>query len=181
MRIIAGKWRGRPLVTPKDRAVRPTTDRIREALFSKLNSMNALAGAHVLDCFAGTGALGFEALSRDAVSLTLVEKAPTSLKLITENKTTLGADATIIRQDATKLGPCPAHQPFNLIFLDPPYGKDMVLPCLDALIAGKWVAANAVIVIETDKRETLTLPAALNEIDARTYGDTRLTFAEMAS
>lgn len=179
MRVIAGKWRGRPLVTPKDRAVRPTTDRIREALFSKLQSMNAINGANILDCFAGTGALGFEALSREGASLTLIEKAPSSLKLISENQKSLGTEATIIRQDATKLGICPAQHPFDLIFLDPPYGKDMVVPCLLALLKGDWIAPDAVIVIETDKREELTLPDELTGIDDRTYGDTRLTFATL--
>ncbi len=176
MRIIAGQWRGRPLNAPKDRTIRPTTDRIREALFSKLDAMNAVAGADVLDCFAGTGALGFEALSRGAASLTAVEKAPASIALIKANQTSLGAALTLIRQDATKLGPCPNAGGFGLIFLDPPYDKGLVAPCLTALLSGGWARADATIIIETDKREALTLPESFDMVDERVYGDTRLTF-----
>lgn len=176
MRIIAGQWRGRPLSAPKDRTIRPTTDRIREALFSKLQAMNAIAGVAVLDCFAGTGALGYEALSRGAASLTSIEKAPSSISLIKTNQQALGATLTLIRQDATKLGQCSTAGGFGLIFLDPPYDKGMVPPCLSALRAGNWIAANAVIVIETDKRETLVLPDGFDEVDERVYGDTRLIF-----
>lgn len=178
MRIIAGKYGGRRLNVPKDKAVRPTTDRVREALFSALATRLNFADTHVLDAFAGTGALGLEALSRGAQFVTFMDSAPTSLKLVKDNISALKADnAKALRGDATKPKPYkgPAH---NLLFLDPPYGKGLVEPALIALGTQGWLADETLAVIETDRREDITLPQGWVEVDERRYGDTKILIAE---
>jgi len=173
MRIIAGSHRGRTLIAPKDRSIRPTTDRIREALFSKLDAMGVIEGAQVLDLFAGTGALGFEARSRGAAHVTAVEQAPGSIRLITDNAKALGlTDAlTLLRKDATK--PLSLPHPATLMFCDAPYGKGLTEP---ALIAQRPALENCICVVELDKRESFTRPEGYALEDERVYGDTKLVF-----
>ena len=175
MRIIAGSHRGRTLIAPKDRTVRPTTDRIREALFSKLDAMGVIADARVLDLFAGTGALGFEALSRGAAHVTAVEQAPSSIRLITDNTKALGLEnaLTLLRKDATK--PLSLPHPATLVFCDAPYGKGLTEP---ALMAQRPALENCVCVVELDKRESFEAPDGYACEDERVYGDTKLVFLQ---
>jgi 16S rRNA (guanine966-N2)-methyltransferase len=134
MRVVGGRLRGRPLVGPKSNAIRPTADRLREALFNILlhGYGDPIAGARVLDLFAGTGALGIEAVSRGAEFALFVDDGAEARALLRENATALGLGGTtrIFRRDATKLGPAHPLAPFALAFLDPPYGQNLAAPAL---------------------------------------------------
>lgn len=180
MRIVAGQYRGRRLAAlgkgDAGAHLRPTTDRVREALF------NMLAGgrfgdpfddAHVLDLFAGTGALGLEALSRGAARVTFVENGRTGQRLIRENIRTLGcADvAQLIGADATRLPP--AERPAGLVFLDPPYGKGLGEQALAAALSGGWIAADALIVWEENAPRQA--PEGFALLESRRYGDSHVT------
>src|SRR5207302_3182662 len=129
MRIVGGRLRGRALVAPKSQAIRPTADRLRESLFNILVHAygDPVAGARVLDLFAGTGALGLEALSRGAAFALFIDDAAEARALLRENVAVLGLGGVsrIFRRDATKLGPAHALAPFSLVFLDPPYGRGL--------------------------------------------------------
>jgi len=177
-RIVAGQFRGRRLEVPKGRDVRPTTDRMRERLFSML--MHArypdMTGAVVADIFAGTGALGLEALSRGADKVTFVEQARPSVACINANITTLGvaAETAILSKDATRLPT--ATEPCDFIFMDPPYRKGLVRPTLDAILAQGWLAADGVIVCEQASDEPLDIPEALEVVDDRSQGQQRILF-----
>lgn len=163
MRIVSGQFRGRTIVAPKTDATRPTSDRARESLFNMLAHADwapDLAGARVMDLFAGSGALGFEALSRGASFCLFVETAHDARGAIRQNIETLGLFGTtrIHRRSATELGEKPAGlgAPFSLAFLDPPYHKDLISPALRALKSGNWLAQDALIVAETAADEVLT-------------------------
>src|SRR6188474_1055187 len=129
MRIVGGRLRGRALAAPKSQAIRPTADRLRESLFNVLAHAygDPVTGARVLDLFAGTGALGLEALSRGAAFALLVDDAAEARALLRENVAALGLGGVsrIFRRDATRLGPAHPLEPFALVFLDPPYGKGL--------------------------------------------------------
>ena len=176
MRIVGGRWRGRRLasVGAGDAAahLRPTSDRVREAVFNLLvNSQGInLSGLAVLDAFAGTGALGFEALSRGAAAATFLDTGRKAQTLLRENARLLDADATIQSRDATRPGPGAPH---DLIFLDPPYGKGLGERALAALTEGGWAAADAVAVLE--EGAAIRPPAGWQVLDARRYGDTQVT------
>lgn len=178
MRIIAGTYRGRPLasVGKGDSAahLRPTSDRVRESLFSMLTHHDVIENARVLDLFAGTGALGFEALSRGAETVCFVENGRTGQRLIAQNMETLhcGAACTLNRSDATKLGNCPTPL-FDLVFLDPPYGKSMGQKALTAAATGGWLAPDATIIWE--ENAPMTAPPGFTRLDRRKYGDTHVT------
>ncbi|MCX7566610.1 16S rRNA (guanine(966)-N(2))-methyltransferase RsmD [Sulfitobacter sp. F26169L] len=178
MRIIAGKNRGTVLadVGTGDAAahLRPTSDRVRESLFSMLTHLNVVNGARVLDLFAGTGALGLEALSRGAREAVFVENGRVAQKLIAQNIKKLRADdtTTLMRNDATDLGAWIAA-PFDLVFLDPPYGKGMGQQALAAAQAGGWLARGAVIVWE--EQAPMEAPSGFTRTDRRKYGDTHVT------
>lgn len=178
MRIIAGRHRGRRLETPEGRAIRPTSDRAREALFSMLEHRLAggIAGKRVADIFAGTGALGLEALSRGAAHVTFVENNPESLALLGRNIRTLGLDGAseILRQDARKLRDAAA--PCDLILMDPPYGKGLAAPALQRLLEKNWIGAGTLAVVETDAREELATPGGLTVREDRKVGKTRFRF-----
>ena len=168
MRIVAGAWRGRRLVAPAGRDTRPTSDRVREAVFSILGPID---GAAVLDLFAGSGALAFEALSRGAARATLVERAPAALKAIEANVQALCADVDVRRRDVRAFvrDASAAAGPYDLVFLDPPYRDAAGLgPQLDLL---PLLAPGARVVSESDRREPLAL-AGLEVADERRYGDT---------
>lgn len=153
MRVIAGVWRSRPLATLADDATRPTGDRVREALFSMLNSrLGSFDGLFVLDLFAGTGALAFEALSRGAARAVLVENAPAACRAIEANIHALGANARLIRQDATMLPR--AESPADLIFCDPPYGQGLATSALISARKMGWIAPSSWIAVETAQNET---------------------------
>ena len=178
MRIIAGRFRGRAL-TPLGKGdagahLRPTPDRVRESLFSILAARGVIDGARALDLFAGTGALGFEALSRGADHVTFVENGRTGASLIQRNAKLLGVEdiTHLLRMDATKLAANTA-QPADLVFLDPPYGKGLGARALSAGRTADWIAPEALIVWEENAPQTA--PDGFDLIDTRRFGDTTLT------
>ncbi len=178
MRIIAGRFRGRPL-TPLGKGdagahLRPTPDRVRESLFSMLAHMDVLGDARVLDLFAGTGALGYEALSRGAAHVTFVENGRTGADLIRRNAALLGVEdeTALIRRDALKLPAAPGRA-CDLVFLDPPYGKELGARALAAARVGGWIARGALIVWE--EAAPMPAPEGFELLDHRRYGDTRVT------
>lgn len=154
MRIVAGKWRGRTIVAPKGDATRPTADRTRETLFSMLTSrIGSFEELHVADLFAGSGALGLEALSRGADSCVFVEQDGAALDALRGNIAKLGADAQVRAQSVLALGPAPA--PLDLILMDPPYGSGAGAVALDRLIRLGWTGPATWVSIETAKSETI--------------------------
>lgn len=184
MRIIAGQYRGRRLapVGQGDAAahLRPTTDRVRESLFSLLAHRGAIDGARVLDLFAGTGALGFESLSRGAAEVVLVDDGRVAAGLIARNIALLdcGDRARLIRQDATRLAANDGAL-FDLVFLDPPYGKGLGQAALMRIADGGWLAEGALIVLED--HTTQMPPPGFDRLDARRYGDTHVTLMQYGS
>ena len=178
MRIISGKFRATKLaeVGAGDAAahLRPTSDRVRESLFSMLTHLNVINGARVLDLFAGTGALGFEALSRGAGQVVFVENGRTAQKLIGENVKKLRVENAIhlMRSDATALGIW-NEAPFDLVFLDPPYGKGMGQQALTAALRGNWLAQGATVVWE--ENAPMDAPEGFTRTDRRKFGDTCVT------
>ncbi|KAJ56979.1 DNA methyltransferase [Actibacterium mucosum KCTC 23349] len=184
MRIIAGKHRGLALASvgkgDAGAHLRPTTDRVRESLFNLLLNGgygDPVDGARVLDLFAGTGALGLEALSRGAAHVTFVDDGGKARALIRENVGKCKAEGVtkIFRRDATKLGEV-RGAPFDLIFLDPPYGKGLGERAMGAAFSGGWVAPGALIVWEDNS--PITPPAGLSVLDSRKYGDTLITILQ---
>ena len=177
MRIIAGEFRGRALASvgkgDAGAHLRPTTDRVRESLFNVLSHQIDFDGLRVLDLFAGTGALGLESLSRGASHVTFVDDGRVAQGLIRKNiDLTRSADrADLIRRDATRLGDNPGA-PYDLIFLDPPYGKALGQKAIAALANG-WIAADALIVWE--ENAPMQAPAGFTLQDSRKYGDTHIT------
>lgn len=184
MRIVSGALSGRTLVAPKGQDTRPTSDRARESLFNILAHAAwapPLEGARVIDLFAGSGALGFEALSRGAAFCLFVETASAARGAIRENIEALGLFGVtrLHRRSATDLGAKPAGlgAPFTLAFLDPPYRKGLVEPALRTLVDGAWLAPGALAVVETAADETVT-PAGWQVLNTREAGAARLTFLE---
>jgi 16S rRNA (guanine966-N2)-methyltransferase len=170
MRVIAGRWGGRRLQSPPGAATRPTSDRVREALFSVLGGR--VEDARVLDLFAGSGALGLEALSRGAAEATFVDSAPSAIRAIRSNLEALGGEAEVHRADARRFlgGASAAGRHYDLVFLDPPYRMakrlgDELTAALPAVLA-----PGAAVVTESDRRAALDLDLPL--IDERRYGDT---------
>jgi 16S rRNA (guanine966-N2)-methyltransferase len=182
MRIVGGSFKGHSIIAPKGMATRPTTDRVRESLFNILSHKEdaPLRGARVLDLFAGSGALGLEALSRDGAFCLFVENAAPARAAIRENIESLGlfGATRLHRRSALALGLRPASTgaPFTLVFMDPPYGKEMVAPALGELAQGQWLADNALIIIEQAKAEAPACPDGFTEIDRRIFGDTQIGF-----
>jgi 16S rRNA (guanine966-N2)-methyltransferase len=179
MRIVGGKFKGRAIEGPTTGDTRPTSDRTRESIFNILAHGIAdfeLEGARVLDLFAGTGALGLEALSRGARFCQFIEESAEARGIIRKNADSLGAIglAKIWRRDATDLGPCAPQTPFNLVFADPPYNKGMGEKALRALVHGTWLFPNAIIVLEESVEAVVNEVTGLNLIDTRDYGDTRI-------
>jgi len=183
VRVVAGEFRGRRIAAPRGERTRPTADRVREALFSMLGDVS---GAHVLDLYAGSGALGIEALSRGAASAVFVERDPRAADVIERNLRSLGLEEQVLRRDAVRFlragsgkritpaqaGPAPSCPTFDLVFCDPPYDSASRLagPLAEHLPA--LTSADARIVTESDKRNPLELPFRL--LTERTYGDTRI-------
>src|SRR5712672_1689929 len=162
MRIVGGRLRGRALVAPKSQNVRPTADRLREALFNILVHAygDPITDARVLDLFAGTGALGIEALSRGAVFALFVDDGAQARALLRENVAALGLGGVtrVFRRDAAKLGPAHPVEPFSLAFLDPPYGQGLAEKALVAARAGGWLAGGALIVVEEAAKASVAAP-----------------------
>ena len=181
MRIVAGKFRGARIGAPKGLATRPTSDRVRQALFNLLAHgapLLDLEGLRVLDLFAGSGALGLEGLSRGARFALFIEESAEARAAIRRNVEALGLTGAtkIWRRDATRLGPA-GTQPFDLIFCDPPYGMGLGERAIAAASEGGWVAPGAVAVLEERAGQTIAWPAPFQEIDRRRYGDTLVAIA----
>jgi 16S rRNA (guanine966-N2)-methyltransferase len=184
MRVVGGKLRSRPLAGPKTHAVRPTTDRLREALFNILtHSYNdPVTGARVLDLFAGTGALGVEAISRGAAYALFVDEGVEARALLRDNIEALGLGGVtrIFRRDATKLGPAHPLEPFSLVFLDPPYGKGFAEKALRSARDGGWLRPEALVVVEEAASAKFMAPEGFHELERRTYDDTEFVFIRQA-
>ena len=183
MRIVAGKHRGAALATPAagSLAIRPTSDRLRESVFNILEHAyeGVFADARVMDVFAGTGALGFESMSRGARTCLFVEEAAEARGLIRRNQESLGLMGTtrIFRRDATTMGSIGPAEPYTLVFLDPPYGKGLAEKALASLLTGGWLANGAIAVIEESAKADVALPDGLERLDQRQYGETQVVFA----
>lgn len=182
MRIVAGAFRGARIEAPKGLATRPTSDRVRQALFNVLEHGPArveFGDARVLDPFAGSGALGLEAISRGARFCLFVEDRAEARAAIRRNVEALGLTGAtkIWRRDATKLGPRGALSPFDLAFLDPPYGGGLGELGLAAMVDGEWLREGAIVILEEHAEAEIALPPAFEQIDTRTYGDTQILIA----
>ncbi|MCR6661463.1 MAG: 16S rRNA (guanine(966)-N(2))-methyltransferase RsmD [Asticcacaulis sp.] len=183
MRIVGGKFKGRALVTPDGQNTRPTSDRAREAIFNILAHADWAPnpeGARVMDVFAGSGALGFEAMSRGAGFCLFVETDEAARGAIRDNVETFGLFGTtrVHRRDATQLGARPGSQAeaFNLVFLDPPYRKGLGEKALAALISGNWLLENAIIVFERAADEDDFVTDVWQKINVKTYGAAQVLF-----
>ncbi len=180
MRVVGGRLRGRAIAAPKSKTIRPTADRLRESLFNILTHAfdDPVTGARVLDLFAGTGALGIEALSRGAAFVQFVDDGAEARALLRENTATLGLGGTsrIFRRDATKLGDAHPAAPFSLVFLDPPYGHGLATAALAAARTGGWLTPDALVVVEEAVKAQFAAPVEFSEIDRRRYDDTEFVF-----
>jgi 16S rRNA (guanine966-N2)-methyltransferase len=184
LRVIAGTARGRRLIAPEGEQVRPTKDIARESMFNALEARGALADAVVLDLYAGTGALAIEAMSRGAASAVLVERDRTALQAIRANLEVLMVDdrvgVDVVPRDVGRFltGGPPADQPFDLVFVDPPYNTpdDEITGLLAVLTAPGWLAPEAIVSVERPHRHPVIPPPGLSTGWERTFGDTLLTF-----
>lgn len=178
MRIVGGRFKGKALAAPRSDAVRPTSDRLRETLFNTLAHRHdrAVEGARVLDLFAGTGALALEALSRGASFACLVDDGAEARGLIRSNVEALGVGGVtrVLRRDATKLGAVSPFEAFDLLFLDPPYGKGLGELALASAIAGGWLDQGALVVWEERASITVAPPPGLTILDRREAGEAQL-------
>ena len=176
MRIVGGRWRGRPLATPEGRDIRPTTDRARETLFNVLahDPDTEIEGARVLDLFAGTGALGFEALSRGAASCLFVETGVEGRALIRRTIDALGCGgiARLHKRDATRLGEAGPLAPHTLVLADPPYGRALGERALASALEGGWLAPGARVVLEEKAGQEIAWPEGFGPEAERRVGDT---------
>jgi 16S rRNA (guanine966-N2)-methyltransferase len=184
MRIVAGKFRGKTLLSPSDESIRPTSDRARESVFNILASRLSpnFDGLKVLDLFAGTGALGLEALSRGATSVVFVDTSAEARGLIRDHIEAFGAGgvAKLLRRDATALGPAGTMGPMDLVFLDPPYGKGLGEQALASLRDGNWLAKDTTLVLEESVDVPVDLPAGFVLDDRRDYGAAAIHFIRLA-
>jgi 16S rRNA (guanine966-N2)-methyltransferase len=180
MRVVGGRLRSRPIAGPKSDGLRPTADRLREALFNILahGYGDPVAGARVLDLFAGTGALGIEANSRGAAFVLFVDDGVEARSLLRNNTEALGLGGTtrIFRRDATTLGPAHPLEPFTLAFLDPPYGKGLAERALAVARGGGWLVKDALVIVEEAVAARFKAPEGFNELERREYDDTELVF-----
>ena len=180
MRIVGGRLRSRALAGPKSQGVRPTSDRSREALFNILAHAygDPVMGARVLDLFAGTGALGLEAISRGAGFALFVDEGVEARALLRANIETLGLGGVtrIFRRDATRLGPAHPVEPFSLVFLDPPYGKGLAEKALASAREGGWLVPQALVVVEEAADAGFLAPEGFEELERRQYDDTAFVF-----
>jgi 16S rRNA (guanine966-N2)-methyltransferase len=185
MRVVGGRLKGRNLVSPSSREIRPTADRLRESIFNILIHAydDPIEGARVLDLFAGTGALGIEAVSRGAAFTLFVDNGAEARALLRNNVEALGLGGVtkIYRRDATNLGPAHPMEPFSLAFIDPPYGKGLAEKALISLRDGRWLTKGALVVVEEAKAATFTAPERFEELERRAYDDTEFVFLSAAT
>ncbi len=178
MRIVGGKFRGRILKAPSSNAIRPTSDRLRESIFNILVHAYAdpISDARVLDLFAGTGALGLEAMSRGAKYALFVEEAAEARALIRTNVEALALTGAtkIFRRDAARLGDMGPMQPFDLVFCDPPYGQGLGEKALAAARGGKWLAPSALLLVEEAVKAGFKTPEGFDELERRAYDNTEI-------
>lgn len=184
MRVVGGRLRGRTLAGPKSSATRPTADRLRETLFNILihGYGDPLTGARVLDLFAGTGALGIEAISRGAAYTLFVDDGAEARALLRGNVEALGLGGVtrIFRRDATRLGRAHPVEPFGLVFADPPYGRGLAEQALASAHAGGWLAPDALAVVEESKGAQFAPGEGFELLERRAYDDSELIFLRHA-
>ncbi len=180
MRVVGGRLRGRALKSPPSQAIRPTADRLRESLFNILIHAydDPIDGARVLDLFAGTGALGIEALSRGAAFALFVDDGVEARALLRGNVEALGLGGTskVYRRDATRLGPAHPMEPFSLLLADPPYGKGLAEKALASARDGGWLVPGALVVVEEATAASFQAPEGFEELERRVYDDTEFVF-----
>jgi 16S rRNA (guanine966-N2)-methyltransferase len=180
MRVVGGRLRGRNIASPTSNTIRPTQDRLRESVFNILMHAyeNPIDGARVLDLFAGTGALGIEAVSRGAAFALFIDNGAEARALLRNNVESLGLGGTtkVYRRDATNLGPAHPMEPFSLVFLDPPYGKGLAAKALASLREGGWLAPDALVVVEEAAAAAFVVPEGYEELERRAYDDTEFVF-----
>ena len=188
MRIVAGRHRGRRIEAPEGLTVRPTADRTREAMFNILekgklpwpkalaSGGNPLASARVLDAFAGTGALGLEAVSRGAVHVTFMENQAAAITACRDNIRALDEDSRCTAVSRDVLHPPSTATPCDIVLMDPPYGQGLAAPALEALRAAGWIVPGTLVVIELMAKEDFAAPAGFATVDTRKYGKARLEF-----
>jgi 16S rRNA (guanine966-N2)-methyltransferase len=183
MRVVGGRLRGRALAAPRSQAIRPTADRLRESLFNILahGYGDPVSGARVLDLFAGTGALGIEALSRGAGFTLFVDDSAEARALLRNNVEALGlgGSSRIFRRDATRLGAAHPLPPFSLLFADPPYGRGLAERALASARAGGWLTPEALAVVEEAASAAFKAPDGFAELERRGYDDTELIFLRL--
>jgi 16S rRNA (guanine966-N2)-methyltransferase len=183
MRVIGGRLKGRIIAAPSTRDIRPTADRLRESLFNILahGYGDPVDGARVIDLFAGTGALGIEALSRGASAVLFVDNGAESRALLRQNVEALGLGGVsrIFRRDATDLGLVHPNIPYHLAFLDPPYGQGLAEKALASLRAGGWLVSDAMVVVE-EKTGAFVAPDGFEELERRAYDETEFTLLRLA-
>jgi 16S rRNA (guanine966-N2)-methyltransferase len=184
MRVVGGRLRGRALAGPQSPNIRPTADRLREALFNILVHAfdDPISGARVLDLFAGTGALGIEALSRGAEFTLFIDQSAQSRAVMRENMAALGLGGVsrIFRRDSTKLGSVHPLAPFSLSFLDPPYGQGLAEKSLVSARAGGWFTPGALMVVEEAAKAKFAAPTGFIECERRRYDDTEFVFLRLS-
>jgi len=180
MRIVGGEFRGRTLATPKSSDIRPTTDRTRESLFNILSHAypDVLDGSRMIDLFAGTGAMGLEALSRGVKAVLFVENSVEGRGLLWSNIEALGlaGRTRIMRRDATRLGPANRIEPYDFLFADPPYGKGLGEKAMAAADDGGWLKPGALAILEERTDVQPALGPCYAPLEAREFGDTRMHF-----
>ena len=180
MRIVAGRYRGKAIEAPRGDATRPTSDRLRETVFNVLAHAHAdrLEGTRVLDLFAGSGALGLEALSRGARHCLFIEEAAGARAAIRSNVEAFGLNGAtkLFRRDATQLGPVGTIEPFDLVFADPPYCKGLGEKALSSARAGGWLKPDALVLLEEDAKADVEIPDGYEELDRRVVGDSQVIF-----
>jgi 16S rRNA (guanine966-N2)-methyltransferase len=180
MRVVGGRLKGRNLASPSSREIRPTADRLRESVFNILIHAydNSVQDARVLDLFAGTGALGIEAISRGAKFALFVDNGAEARALLRNNVEALGLGGVtkVYRRDATNLGLAHPVEPFSLAFLDPPYGKGFAEKALASSRDGGWLVPGALVVVEEAKAAAFATPDGFEEVERRAYDDTEFVF-----
>jgi 16S rRNA (guanine966-N2)-methyltransferase len=180
MRVVGGRLKGRSLASPSSRNIRPTADRLRESLFNILIHAysDPVMDARVLDLFAGTGALGIEAVSRGAAFALFVDSGAEARALLRNNVEALGLGGVtkVYRRDAGDLGPAHPIEPFSLVFLDPPYGMKLAEKALASLRDGGWLVSGAIAVVEEAKAAEFAAPQGFEQLERRIYDDTELVF-----